>query len=75
MTGVQTCALPILVFVDNLILVSVIIFILVQFILIALYRKDLHTQPELQEKIMRLPADAQITDHAHLLNVIVMLTP
>ena len=53
-------------FVDNLTLVSVIIFILVQFILIALYRKDLHTQPELQEKIMRLPADAQITDHALL---------
>ena len=53
-------------FVDNLTLVSIIIFILVQFILIALYRKDLHTQPELQEKIMRLPADAQITDHALL---------
>ena len=53
-------------FIDNLTLVSVIIFILVQFILIALYRKDLHTQPELQEKIMRLPADAQITDHALL---------
>ena len=53
-------------FIDNLTLVSTIIFILVQFILIALYRKDLHTQPELQEKIMRLPADAQITDHALL---------
>ena len=53
-------------FIDNLTLVSIIIFILVQFILIALYRKDLHTQPELQEKIMRLPADAQITDHALL---------
>ena len=53
-------------FIDNLTLVSIIVFILVQFILIALYRKDLHTQPELQEKIMRLPADAQITDHALL---------
>ena len=53
-------------FIDNLTLVSIIIFILVQFILIALYRKNLHTQPELQEKIMRLPADAQITDHALL---------
>ena len=53
-------------FVENLTLVSIIIFILVQFILIALYRKSLHTQPELQDKIMRLPADAQITDHALL---------
>ncbi|WP_313993450.1 ArsB/NhaD family transporter [uncultured Selenomonas sp.] len=53
-------------FVDNLTLISVIIFIFVQFILIALYHKELHTQPELQEKIMRLPADAQITDHVLL---------
>ena len=53
-------------FVENLTLVSIIIFILVQFILIALYRKSLHTQPELQDKIMRLPAGAQITDHALL---------
>ena len=53
-------------FVENLTIVSVIIFILVQFILIALYHKGLHTQPELQDKIMRLPADAQITDHALL---------
>ena len=53
-------------FVENLTLISIIIFILVQFILIALYRKSLHTQPELQDKIMRLPAGAQITDHALL---------
>ena len=53
-------------FVENLTVVSIIIFILVQFILIALYRKGLHTQPELQDKIMRLPAGAQITDHALL---------
>ena len=53
-------------FVDNLTLISVIIFIFVQCILIALYHKELHTQPELQEKIMRLPADAQITDHVLL---------
>ena len=53
-------------FVENLTLISVIIFILVQFILIGLYHKELHTQPELQDKIMRLPADAQITDHALL---------
>ncbi|MFC2336202.1 MAG: SLC13 family permease [Selenomonas noxia] len=53
-------------FVQNLTLISIIIFILVQFILIALYHKELHTQPELQDKIMRLPADAQITDHALL---------
>ena len=53
-------------FVENLTLISIIIFILVQFILIGLYHKGLHTQPELQDKIMRLPADAQITDHALL---------
>ena len=53
-------------FVENLTLVSIIIFILVQFILIGLYHKGLHTQPELQDKIMRLPAGAQITDHALL---------
>ena len=53
-------------FVQNLTLISIIIFILVQLILIALYHKELHTQPELQDKIMRLPAGAQITDHALL---------
>ena len=53
-------------FVENLTLISVIIFILVQFILIGLYHKGLHTQPELQDKNMRLPAGAQITDHALL---------
>ena len=53
-------------FVENLTLISIIIFILVQFILIGLYHKGLHTQPELQNKIMRLPAGAQITDHALL---------
>ena len=53
-------------FVENLTLISVIIFILVQFILIGLYHKGLHTQPELQDKIMRLPAGAQITDHSLL---------
>ncbi|QNH53558.1 ArsB/NhaD family transporter [Selenomonas timonae] len=53
-------------FVENLTFISIIIFILVQFILIGIYHKGLHTQPELQDKIMRLPADAQITDHALL---------
>ena len=53
-------------FVENLSLISILIFILVQFVLIAVYRKELHTQPELQDKIMRLPAGAQITDHALL---------
>ena len=53
-------------FVENLTLISIIIFILVQFILIGIYHKGMHTQPELQDKIMRLPASAQITDHALL---------
>ena len=53
-------------FVANLTLISVLIFVLVQIILIFLYKKGMHTQPELQEKIMRLPAGAQITDHSLL---------
>ena len=53
-------------FVENLTLISIIIFILVQFILIGIYHKGMHTQPELQDKIMRLPASAQITDHVLL---------
>ena len=53
-------------FVANLTLISILIFILVQIILIFLYKKGMHTQPELQEKIMRLPAGAQITDHTLL---------
>ena len=63
-------------FVQNLTLISIIIFILVQLILIALYHKELHTQPELQDKIMRLPADAQITDHAllHKCLAVILLT-
>ena len=60
-------------FVENLTLISVIIFILVQFILIGLYHKGLHTQPELQDKIMRLPAGAQITDHALLRKCLVVI--
>ncbi|WP_315437422.1 ArsB/NhaD family transporter [uncultured Selenomonas sp.] len=60
-------------FVENLTLISIIIFILVQFILIGIYHKGLHTQPELQDKIMRLPADAQITDHALLKKCLVVI--
>ncbi|MBF1694179.1 ArsB/NhaD family transporter [Selenomonas sp.] len=60
-------------FVENLTLISIIIFILVQFILIGLYHKELHTQPELQDKIMRLPAGAQITDHALLRKCLVVI--
>ena len=60
-------------FVENLTLISIIIFILVQFILIGLYHKGLHTQPELQDKIMRLPAGAQITDHALLRKCLVVI--
>ena len=60
-------------FVENLTLISIIIFILVQFILIGLYHKGLHTQPELQDKSMRLPAGAQITDHALLRKCLVVI--
>lgn len=60
-------------FIENLTLISIIIFILVQFILIGLYHKGLHTQPELQDKILRLPAGAQITDHALLRKCLVVI--
>ena len=60
-------------FVENLTLISIIIFILVQFILIGLYHKGLHTQAELQDTIMRLPAGARITDHALLRKCLVVI--
>ena len=49
-------------FVQNMTLVSVVIFIVVQFLLVALYGSKLKTTPELQDKVMRLNAKSQIAD-------------
>ncbi|ERL04550.1 ArsB/NhaD family transporter [Mitsuokella sp. oral taxon 131] len=53
-------------FVFNLTGITILIFIVVEFLLIAIYGKELRTQPELQEKIMRLDAKGQIADRALL---------
>ena len=53
-------------FVQNMTLVSVVIFIVVQFLLVALYGSKLKTTPELQDKVMRLNAKSQIADKALL---------
>ncbi len=53
-------------FVNNVTLVSIIIFIVVEALLVALYGSKLKTQPELQDKVMRLDETSQITDSALL---------
>ena len=49
-------------FIQNMTLVSVAIFIVVQVVLVALYGSRLKTTPELQDKVMRLNAVSQIAD-------------
>ena len=49
-------------FLANLSGIAVLIFILVELVLIAIYGKELHTQPDLQEKVMRLNAKSQIAN-------------
>ena len=49
-------------FVYNLTLPAIVIFGVTIPILLAIYRKDLHTTPELQDKILRLNAKSQITN-------------
>ena len=53
-------------FIQNMTLVSVVIFIVVQCVLVALYGSKLKTTPELQDKVMRLNAKSQIADKALL---------
>ena len=53
-------------FIQNMTLVSVAIFIVVQGVLVALYGSKLKTTPELQDKVMRLNAKSQIADKALL---------
>lgn len=49
-------------FLANLTLPAVIIFVVTVAIMLALYGSKLHTQPELQDKVMRLNEYSQITD-------------
>ncbi|MBQ1415829.1 MAG: ArsB/NhaD family transporter [Selenomonas sp.] len=53
-------------FIQNMTLVSLVIFIVVQGVLVALYGSKLKTTPELQDKVMRLNAKSQIADKALL---------
>jgi Na+/H+ antiporter NhaD/arsenite permease-like protein len=50
-------------FVLNMTAISILIFIITVIIMVMIYRNDLHTKPELQDKVMRLDEKEQITDH------------
>ena len=60
-------------FVNNVTLVSIVIFIVVEFLLVALYGSKLKTQPELQDKVMRLDEKSQIADSALLKKCLVVI--
>lgn len=49
-------------FVANLTGIAIIIFLVVEALLIVIYGKELKTQPELQQKVMRLDEKSQIAD-------------
>ncbi len=49
-------------FILNMTAPAVVIFVITVLIMIALYKSKLHTQPELQDKVMRLDEKSQITD-------------
>lgn len=51
-------------FIYNLTLPAIIIFVVTIAIMLGMYGSKLHTQPELQDKVMRLNEYSQITDHA-----------
>ena len=53
-------------FIRNMTGVSIVIFIVVEALLVLLYRKQLHTEPELQAKVMSLNASSQIAKPALL---------
>lgn len=53
-------------FISNLFLICVLIFIATELVLIELYKKGLHTTPELKEKVMQMDEYSQITDHVLL---------
>ncbi|MCR5834850.1 MAG: ArsB/NhaD family transporter [Selenomonadaceae bacterium] len=49
-------------FIANMTAISCLIFVVTVLILVLIYRKDLNTKPELQDKVMRLNEREQITD-------------
>ena len=53
-------------FIQNVTFISIIIFIVVEFLLVMLYGSKLKTQPELQDKVMHLDEKSQISDPALL---------
>lgn len=53
-------------FIVNLTGIAIIIFLVVEALLIVIYGKELKTQPELQQKVMRLDEKSQIADKALL---------
>lgn len=53
-------------FIANLTGIAIIIFLVVEAFLIVIYGKELKTQPELQQKVMRLDEKSQIADKALL---------
>lgn len=53
-------------FIANLTGIAIIIFLVVEALLIVIYGKELKTQPELQQKVMRLDEKSQIADKALL---------
>ncbi len=60
-------------FVTNLSLISIIIFIITMAILVLMYRKDLHTSPDLQEQIMKLQPAKQINNPSLMKKCIIVL--
>ena len=60
-------------FVYNLTAISVLIFFVVELVLIALYGKELKTQPELQRQVMSLNARAQISDRPLLVRCLAVI--
>ena len=61
-------------FVMNMTGVSVLIFVVTVAILMMIYKSDLHTKPELQDKVMRLDEKSQITDPILLKKCLIVLT-
>lgn len=60
-------------FIFNLTLPAIIIFIITVAIMLLLYKSKLHTQVELQDKVMRLDEKSQITDSLLLKKCLVVL--
>ncbi len=60
-------------FVMNMTGVSILIFVVTVLILMMIYKNDLHTKPELQDKVMRLDEKSQITDPVLLKKCLLVL--